>query len=66
MQFDSKIQLIIVGETCVGKTSLLYQYSHGLFTKNHLATVGIEFFTKEETINGKKIRVKVWDTAGQE
>lgn len=66
MQFDSKIQLIIVGESCVGKTSLLYKYSQGLFTKNHLATVGIEFFTKEETINGKKIRVKIWDTAGQE
>lgn len=66
MKFDDKIQLIMVGESCVGKTSILYKYTQGLFTNQHLATVGLEFFTKEETINGKLIRVKIWDTAGQE
>lgn len=66
MKLESKIQLIVVGESCVGKTSLLYKYSQGYFTQEHLATVGIEFFTKEEEINGRKIRVKIWDTAGQE
>ena len=66
MKLESKIQLIVVGESCVGKTSLLYKYSQGFFTQEHLATVGIEFFTKEEEINGRKIRVKIWDTAGQE
>ena len=66
MELESKIQLIVVGESCVGKTSLLYKYSQGFFTQEHLATVGIEFFTKEEEINGRKIRVKIWDTAGQE
>ena len=66
MKLESKIQLIVVGESCVGKTSLLYKYSQGCFTQEHLATVGIEFFTKEEEINGRKIRVKIWDTAGQE
>ena len=66
MKKDSKIQLIVVGESCVGKTSLLYKYSQGCFTQDHLATVGIEFFTKTEEINGRKITVKIWDTAGQE
>ena len=66
MKLESKIQLIVVGESCVGKTSLLYKYSQGYFTQEHLATVGIEFFTKVEKINGRKIRVKIWDTAGQE
>ena len=66
MKLESKIQLIVVGESCVGKTSLLYKYSQGFFTQEHLATVGIEFFTKEEEINGRKIRVKICDTAGQE
>ena len=66
MKLESKIQLIVVGESCVGKTSLLYKYSQGYITQEHLATVGIEFFTKEEEINGRKIRVKIWDTAGQE
>ena len=66
MKLESKIQLIVVGESCVGKTSLLYKYSQDCFIEKHLATVGIEFFTKVEKINGRKIRVKIWDTAGQE
>jgi small GTP-binding protein len=66
MKFDEKIQLIIVGESSVGKTSLLYKYTQGFFTNQHLATVGLEYFTKEEKVADKVIRVKIWDTAGQE
>lgn len=66
MKFDEKIQLIIVGESSVGKTSLLYKYTQGVFTNQHLATVGLEYFTKEEKVEDKVIRVKIWDTAGQE
>jgi GTPase SAR1 family protein len=40
MKFDEKIQLIIVGESSVGKTSFLYKYTQGVFTHQHLATVG--------------------------
>ncbi len=66
MHFDEKIQLIIVGESCVGKTSILYKYTQGIFTNQHLSTIGLEFFTKDVTIDDKVIRVKIWDTAGQE
>ncbi len=31
-----------------------------------MATVGLDFFTKDESIDGKTIRIKIWDTAGQE
>ena len=43
-----------------------YRYTQGIFTNQHLATVGLEYFTKEEKINDKLIKVKIWDTAGQE
>lgn len=66
MKFDEKIQLIIIGESSVGKTSILYKYTQGFFTTQHLATVGLEYFTKEEKVDDKVIRVKFWDTAGQE
>ena len=66
MNYDIKLQLIVMGDSEVGKTSLLYRYQDDKFTKNHLATVGIDYFTKSETINDKKIRIKIWDTAGQE
>lgn len=66
MKYDDKIQLIMIGESSVGKTSILYKYTQGFFTSQHLATVGIEYFTKEEKIDEKTLRVRIWDTAGQE
>jgi small GTP-binding protein len=60
------LQLIIVGESCVGKTSLLYKYTQGTFRESYLSTIGLEYFTSDEKINGKHIKVKIWDTAGQE
>lgn len=55
-----------MGDSEVGKTSLLYRYQENKFSKNHLATVGIDYFTKDENINEKIVRIKIWDTAGQE
>jgi small GTP-binding protein len=44
---------------------LFFRYTQGVFTNQHLATVGLEYFTKEEKIDDKVIRVKIWDTAGK-
>ena len=66
MTCDEKIQLIMIGESSVGKTCLIRRYTNNLFNINHLETAGIEFNSKEEKINNKIIKVKIWDTAGQE
>ena len=66
MTCDEKIQLIMIGESSVGKTSLIRRYTKNLFNSNHLETAGIEFNSREEKINNKIIKVKIWDTAGQE
>jgi small GTP-binding protein len=66
MNYDEKCQLIIIGDSTVGKTSLLFRYTENKFSSQHFATVGIDFFTKDESFNGKVVRIKVWDTAGQE
>ena len=66
MNYDEKCQLLIVGDSTVGKTSILSRYTSGTFNANYLATVGLDFFQKEEIFNGKTIRIKIWDTAGQE
>ena len=66
MNYDDKCQLLIIGDSMVGKTSILSKYSSKNFNENYLATVGLDFFTKDEMIEGKIIRVKIWDTAGQE
>ena len=66
MNYDDKCQLLIIGNSIVGKTSILTKYTLKTYNENYLATVGLDFFTKDETIDNKLIRVKIWDTAGQE
>ena len=66
MNYDDKCQLLIIGNSIVGKTSILKKYTSKQFNENYLATVGLDFFTKDETIDNKIIRIKIWDTAGQE
>ena len=64
--YDKKIKIMIVGETLVGKTSLIRRYTKNKFGGDYLATIGIDFQYKFLDINNKKIKVELWDTAGQE
>ena len=66
MNYDQKCQLLIIGDSTVGKTSILSRFANGTFNSNYLATVGLDNFTKDEIIDNKTIRIKMWDTAGQE
>ena len=66
MSYDGKCQLLIIGDSTVGKTSLLIRYANNTFNANYLATVGLDNFTKDDIINGKTIHIKIWDTASQE
>ena len=66
MNYDQKCQLLIIGDSTVGKTSILSRFTNGIFNSNYLATVGLDSFTKDEIIDDKTVRIKIWDTAGQE
>ena len=66
MNYDDKCQLLIIGNSIVGKTSILTKYTSKTYNENYVATVGLDYFTKDEIIDNKTIRVKIWDTAGQE
>ena len=61
-----RIKLLIIGDSAVGKTSMLLKYTDNFFPESHLATIGIEFKTKEVEYNGYNIELQIWDTAGQE
>lgn len=66
MNYDEKVQLIIIGDSTVGKTSIIKQYFEGAMTGNYLATIGVDHYTKDIELCNKLVRIKVWDTAGQE
>lgn len=64
--YDKKLKIMVVGESLVGKTSLIRRYTKNKFGGDYLATIGIDFQFKYLDINGKKVKVELWDTAGQE
>lgn len=59
-------KILTIGESGVGKTCILRMFVEGKFLKNHLATIGIDFKTKNIEVEGTSIKLKIWDTAGQE
>ena len=66
LSYDEKVNLIIIGDSTVGKTSIIKQYFEGEINGNYLATVGVDHYSKDIELSNKLIRLKIWDTAGQE
>lgn len=57
---------IIIGDSAVGKSCLLLQFTDKRFQPVHDLTIGVEFGARMITIDGKQIKLQIWDTAGQE
>ena len=60
------IKVIVLGESSVGKTSLMLRFMKKEYTGIYKATIGADFLSKDLTVNGRPISLQVWDTAGQE
>ena len=63
---EISLKILILGDSSVGKTSLLLKYVDGYFPTIYVATIGIEYKIKTININGTEINLHIWDTAGQE
>ena len=63
---EINLKILILGDSSVGKTSLLLQYADGYFPTIYVATIGIEYKVKKININGADINLQIWDTAGEE
>eukprot|EP01101_Sappina_pedata_P008052 TRINITY_DN438_c0_g1_i1.p2 TRINITY_DN438_c0_g1~~TRINITY_DN438_c0_g1_i1.p2 ORF type:complete len:112 (-),score=35.38 TRINITY_DN438_c0_g1_i1:77-373(-) len=57
---------IIVGDTAVGKSCLLLQFTDKRFQPVHDLTIGVEFGSRTISIEETQIKLQIWDTAGQE
>lgn len=60
------LKVIILGESGVGKTSLMNQYVNKKFSNQYKATIGADFLTKEVIVDDRVVTMQIWDTAGQE
>lgn len=67
LNIDSNIfKLLVVGDSGVGKSSVLSRYFKSTFSQDLRTTVGVDYDICDIEINGKKVTLQVWDTAGQE
>ena len=63
---ELKFKILIIGDSAVGKTSLLLKYVDNFFPETHMATIGVEYKTKNIETSKYKVILHLWDTAGQE
>jgi len=60
------MRILIVGNTDVGKTSLLVRFNEDKFVRNQRTTIGVDYKAREMFIGTVKCKLQIWDTAGQE
>lgn len=66
MAYAFLFKYIIIGDTGVGKSCLLLQFTDKRFQPVHDLTIGVEFGARMVTVDDKQIKLQIWDTAGQE
>ena len=79
-EYDYLFKLLLIGNSSVGKSSLLFRFVENVWDDNFVPTIGVDFVIKKILIfnkfllqklktlevNGKKVKLQIWDTAGQE
>ena len=60
------LKILVIGESAVGKSALLLRYTENTFTTSFMTTIGVDFKNKIIEIDGRKVKLQIWDTAGQE
>ena len=63
---ERRINIMILGNSKVGKTCFILRYTDNIFQEVYLSTIGIDFKTKTETVDNKQYKIYLYDTTGQE
>ncbi|CAK0835925.1 unnamed protein product [Prorocentrum cordatum] len=66
MAYDYCFKFIIIGDSCCGKSCLLFRFVEDKFDESKQCTIGVEFGARIITIDKTQIKLQTWDTAGQE
>ncbi|MHA2276102.1 MAG: Rab family GTPase [Candidatus Kariarchaeaceae archaeon] len=63
---DLQIKVLLLGNGMVGKTSLATRFAHNTFKSSYQPSIGVDFLIKILDFEGRKVKVLIFDTAGQE
>jgi small GTP-binding protein len=61
-----EFNVLLLGESDVGKSCILYKLVENKFEESQQSTIGVDYRTKKTTIGNQPINVKIWDSSGQE
>lgn len=64
--YDYLFKLIIIGDSGIGKSSLLTRFADDVYTDSYISTIGVDFKIRTIDVAGKMCKLQIWDTAGQE
>lgn len=64
--YDYLFKLLLIGDSGVGKTCVLFRFSEDAYNSTFISTIGIDFKIRTIELDGKRIKLQIWDTAGQE
>ena len=56
-QYDELVKFVFIGDSSVGKTSLLLRFSDNRFPEDHMPTIGIDFKIKIINLNGMRVKM---------
>jgi Ras-related protein Rab-1A len=65
-EYDLNFKIILIGNVGVGKSCLSLKATKGIFIEEYTSTVGFEFYCFNVKIDGKVVKLQIWDTCGQE
>ena len=63
---ESLFKILLLGDSGVGKSSIIIRYIENNFSNNLMNSIGVDFKLKNIEVDSKKIKLQIWDTAGQE
>ena len=64
--YNYQFKFIIIGDSNVGKSSLMLQFTDNKFKSDNDPTIGVEFGSASIKYNENQLKLQIWDTAGQE
>ena len=64
--YDYTFKVLLLGDASVGKTSFTKRYCYNIFNPSERLTIGVDFHVKTIDLNGKKIKLQIWDIGGEE
>lgn len=64
-KYDYLVKVVIIGDSAVGKTNILLRFVNEEYKMTHITTIGVDFKIKTVNADGTKIKMQIWDTAGQ-